>query len=113
MLAHKRVSRMPLLKTIHVESPNPPRIEFDGETLSWYVRFRSTKVVRTIPLRCHPEIATVDLDSNSRVVGIELLGVREFSIARLERIPGIDTSRIDFSKACFMAAKQARNLVPA
>jgi len=44
------------------------------------------------------------MDSKNEIVGLELIGVREFSIGLLRKIAPIDTSKIDFEKARFVHA---------
>ena len=89
-----------------------PTIEFDHRVDAWYVRFRNTKVARTISEERPGVVAAVDLDSRNQVVGLELIGVREFSIQLLRKISPVDTSKINFEKARFVQAS-GRGLVGA
>ena len=81
-----------------------PRIEFDLSVRAWYVRFKTTKVTKTISEDKGGVIAAIDLDANNHVVGVELLGVREFSLQVLKKVSAVDTSEIDFAKARFVHA---------
>lgn len=91
--------------TIQFKAPaKPPTIEFDLAVCAWYIRFRNTKVVKTISEDKPGVVAAIDLDANNDVVGLELLGVREFSIRALRKISPIDTSKVDFERAKFVHA---------
>jgi len=82
----------------------PPTIEFDLSVGAWYIRFRNAKVAKTIAEERPGVVATIDLDAHNEVIGLELIGVREFSIGLLRKISSIDTSKIDFDKAKFVHA---------
>jgi hypothetical protein len=71
---------------------------------AWYVRFKNAKVAKTLCDERPGIIATIDLDSKNEVIGIELLGVKQFSIQMLRRISPVDTSRVDFERAKFVQA---------
>ncbi len=92
---------------------NPPRIEFDQKVRGWYLRFRKTKVAKTISEERPGVVWAIDLDSNNRVVGLELIGVEEFTIEKLRTISPIDTSKIDFDRAVFIPAATRRTPVSA
>ena len=93
------------MNRIQFRAPNrPPTIEFDHSVGAWYVRFRSGKVKRTISEEKPGVVAAIDLDANNQVVGIELIGVKEFSISLLRKIAPMDTSKVDFDRARFVRA---------
>ncbi len=87
-------------------------IEFDQSVRAWYVRFRKGKVVKTVSDEMPGTIYVIDLDERNQVIGIELLGVQEFSINAVRSISRIDTSKVDFEKARFMPASP-KNTQPA
>ena len=90
-MAHKRVL---------IQAPaKPPRIEFDASVMGWYVRFTRAKVARTISEKQSGFVYAIDLDASGDIIGFELLGVKEFSIARLIKNPAVDFSRTDFTRA--------------
>lgn len=89
---------------ITVRSSNPPVIEFDHESHAWYIRFKRAKVAKTVHRDRPNVVLSIDLDSAGDVVGVELLGVREFSINLLKRIARIDAPHINFDRAKFVAA---------
>ncbi|MEY2429233.1 MAG: hypothetical protein QOJ40_2118 [Verrucomicrobiota bacterium] len=99
---------------VRFEAPtNPPKIEFDLSVGAWYIRFRNTKVARTISEERPGVITAIDLDSHGRVIGVELIGVKEFTIQKLRTISPVDTSKIDFDKAKFVPAARCREPVSA
>jgi len=81
-----------------------PVIEFDQSVGAWYLRFRDTKVARTISEDKPGYVAAIDLDAHNRVVGLELIGVREFTISWLKKAAPMDVSGIDFDNAIFVPA---------
>lgn len=88
-----------------IPSSNPPTIEFDQSVGAWYVRFKTSKVSKTVPQNIPGLVAAIDLDSDDEVVGLELIGVREFSIGLLKKVAPIDISKIDFDNARFVHAR--------
>jgi hypothetical protein len=102
------------LNRIHFKAPKrPPVIECDSTVRAWYVRFRQTKVAKTVSEDKPGYIAAIDLDADNEVVGIELIGVKEFSISWLRRAAPVDVSKIDFERATFVPATAARDVVAA
>jgi|ERR1041384_4367402 uncharacterized protein YuzE len=93
-----------MIDRITVRSSNPPSIEFDHNVRAWYIRFKKAKVAKTVHKDRSNIVLAVDLDSNNEVVGVELLGVREFSINLFKKITNIDAPKIDFNRARFVAA---------
>ena len=100
--------RMDHMNKIQFEGPpstrKPPTIEFDSSIDAWYVRFRKGKVAKTISEDKPGPIAAIDLDANNQVIGLELIGVKEFSIKWLRKVSPVDVSRIDFDGARFIPA---------
>jgi len=90
----------------------PPTIEFDLSVGAWYIRFSNARIVKTVSEEKPGVIFAIDLDSKNEIVGLELIGVREFSIGLLRKIAPIDTSKVDFDKAKFVHASR-RDLVEA
>jgi hypothetical protein len=72
--------------------------------MAWYVRFRTAKVAKTTSVECSGVICAVDLDSKNQVVGVELLGVPEFTIRGFRALAGIDSSKVNFEEARFVPA---------
>ena len=74
---------------IRVESKNAPVVEFDSAAHAAYVRFSTDKVRRTLVVDVQRCLVTVDLNQSGDVVGIELIGVPEFSINKLIEKAGV------------------------
>jgi uncharacterized protein YuzE len=70
---------------IRITSTTPPVVEIDSQSHAAYVRFKTTKVVRTQPVEKAGAPVTIDFDARGEVVGIELIGVVEFSVKWLLR----------------------------
>jgi uncharacterized protein YuzE len=68
-----------------VASSRPPIVEIDTEATATYVRFGRGKVARTEPYGGTDSFVMVDFDRQNRVLGIELIGKKEFSIVHLLR----------------------------
>lgn len=66
-----------------------PVVEIDSETLAAYVRFTDHPVAETRPAPAEDCIVTVDFDASGKVIGVELIGVREFRVDQLLRLAGI------------------------
>jgi hypothetical protein len=105
MLVDERMEHVNKIRWIARKTNRPPTIEFDPSIDTWYVRFRRAKVARTISAHDKPgPMAVIDLDVNNEVIGLELIGVREFSIAWLRRNSPVDLSEVDFERARFVHA---------
>jgi|SRR5882724_10798155 len=89
---------------IFVRSRTPPIVEIDTSAGAAYVRFRRTRVARTQQLPRPGVIVTVDYDSGGEVIGIELLGVREFGIIKLLEVAQAKTPNIDLNRARYIRA---------
>jgi len=68
-----------------VASKRPPTVEIDTEASAAYVRFGRGKVARTAPYAGPKNMVMVDFDARGRVLVIEVIGSKEFSIDRLLR----------------------------
>ena len=102
MLANQRMEH---LNRLQFKAPrNPPTIEFDQSVGAWYLRFRQGKVAKTISEDKPGYIAAIDLDARNQIVGLELIGVKEFTISWLRRIAPIDVSKVNFDLAKFVPA---------
>lgn len=74
---------------IHVQSKNPPVVELDSAAHAAYIRFTREKVKRTVVVTVDHCLVTMDLTDNGDVIGIEMVGVKEFSIDELIKKAGI------------------------
>lgn len=68
------------LNKIEFQTGSQPIVELDLEAHAAYVRFSHNKIVKTQPVTTTECIVTIDFDANGEVVGIELVGVKEFGI---------------------------------
>ena len=68
---------------IIVKCKTPPTVEIDTEASAAYVRFKRTKIARTLRHGAKWPIVTVDLDVHGEVVGIEFVGVKKFNLGYL------------------------------
>ena len=85
-----------------------PTIEFNPGVRAWYIRFIKAKVAKTIAsdeTNDHRYMHTIDIDANGNVIGVELLGVPEFTIKKFRSMVPMDTSKIDFESARFVPAQ--------
>jgi Protein of unknown function (DUF2283). len=96
---------MPVPEEILIKSSSDPTVEIDTAAGAAYVRFkRSTRVARTVHLPRHDAIVTIDYDRGGDVIGLELLGVKEFSIRKLLKIADARTPNTDLSRTRYVGA---------
>ena len=94
---------------IMIKSSTPPTVEFDSCTLAWYVRFSKRPVAKTLSEDKTGAVVAIDLDSRGEVVGVELLGVRQFEINMIQKMARIDAPNIDMTRVRFIPAAQAEH----
>lgn len=87
-----------------VPSGVAPTIEFDPAVMAWYVRFGSAKVAKTIADDAPGHLCTIDLDDRNRVIGVEILGAKQFSIEMFRKLNLVDLTKVNFEKARFIPA---------
>ncbi len=87
---------------IIVNSSSPPVVEFDGSVRGWYVRFSKRRIARTLSEDKSGVVVTIDLDDRGEIVGVELIGVKEFTLGMLQKFANIETPNIDFGRTRFM-----------
>lgn len=105
MLAHERLlRRMKHHARIIVKSSSPPVVEFDGSVRAWYVRFSKRRIARTLSEDKPGVVVTIDLDDRGEIVGVELIGVKEFTLGMLQKFAHIETPNIDFGRTRFIHA---------
>jgi uncharacterized protein YuzE len=77
---------------IHVESTTTPVVELDSAAHAAYIRFSSEKVKKTVVVDVDHCLVTMDVSEAGKVIGVELIGVAEFSIDKLikkARVTGV------------------------
>jgi len=103
MLAHNRLE---MKNRIIIKNAPAPTLEIDPEAEAVYIRFSRAKVARTIaedtPRR--GAVVTTDLDAKNNLVGVEIVGVKEFSIKAIRHALPEDYQKIDFERARFVPA---------
>jgi len=92
--------------TIKVNSNTPPTVELDSEAHAAYVRFTKRVVYRTEVVACDTSIVTIDIARDGSVIGVELVGVAEFTIGRLLEGAGISAPKTALNNARYVAAKK-------
>lgn len=89
-----------------VRSKTPPTVEIDTEAGAAYVRFKraETRVVRTKQLPRSGIVVTLDFDREDEVIGVELIGVREFSIVKLLEVAQVRAPNTNLNMARYVGA---------
>ena len=97
---------MKTLASIAVGSAHPPVIEIDPECGCAYLRFKpAAKVARTKVIGTSDRVSTtVDYDARNEVVGIELIGVKEFSVHAIRSMLPRSARNLDLERARFVLA---------
>ena len=90
-----------------VESSQPPVVEIDSRTRAAYIRFKKAKVARTVSPETSGAIVAVDLDRNDNVIGVELIGVREFSLTVLLRKLPFLRAKVPIARARYVPTRFA------
>ena len=93
--------------SFQVQSATPPTLEIDTQASSVYVRFKRAVVAKTISNESKFAHFAVDLNSRNEVIGIEAVGVREFSLTAILRRAKVTAPRLDVSKARYISAELA------
>jgi uncharacterized protein YuzE len=92
------------IKRFVVASSRPPVVEIDTEATAAYVRFGRGKVARTEPFGGVDSLVMVDYDRQDRVLGIELIGPKEFGITHLLRDFPVQIDAAALSRARYVSA---------
>jgi len=91
-----------------VKSAQAPTVEIDKCVSAVYVRFqKNAKVAKTVEVDSPKAIVTVDLDAHNEVIGIELIGVKEFSIVRLLQKAQVQAPHVDLQKTRYIQTRRA------
>lgn len=72
-----------------VNSAKPPVVEIDAANMAFYVRFKKTRVERTIPRECPTAVLNIDLDASGEAVGVELVGMNNLSIQSILKMANV------------------------
>jgi uncharacterized protein YuzE len=89
-----------------VKSKTPPTVEIDTEAGAAYVRFKraETRIVQTRRVPRPGVVVTIDYDRDSEVIGVELLGVKEFSIVKLLSVAQVSAPHANLCDARYIGA---------
>lgn len=105
MLDFDRLLRM---KGFFVKSSSPPTVEIDSCASSVYIRFqKSAKIARTVSEDRPGVFVAVDLDATGGVIGVELVGVKEFGVSVLMSKAQIQAPKVDFSRTRYISTRQS------
>src|SRR5437764_15310938 len=98
------------LNRIVIHDKTPRSVEIDPSCHSAYIRFSNNRVKKTLSDKRGGTIVSIDLDSGGHVIGIELVGVKEFSISAIRHHLPEQFRKVDFERARFTpAAEVARH----
>jgi uncharacterized protein YuzE len=90
---------------IIVKCKRPPTVEIDTEASAAYVRFKRTKIARTLRQGSKWPIVTVDLDAQGEVVGVEFVGVRKFNLGYLLKQVPLKAPSHAIDRASYVSAE--------
>ncbi len=90
---------------INISTKRPPVVELDSSAHAAYVRFSKKRVAATKIVSEDKHIVTIDLDTKGEVVGVELVGVEEFSITGLLKLAGIAIPKSLLAETSYVPAK--------
>jgi uncharacterized protein YuzE len=88
-----------------VKSQKPPIVEIDSQAASVYVRFKSGKIAKTVAQPCETMHVAVDLDSDGDVIGVEAVGITEFTIQFILKQASVKAPAIAVSRARYVPAE--------
>lgn len=80
---------------------NAPIIEVDSVAASVYIRFKRGKIARTIPRKCRSMHIAIDVDQKGEVIGVEAVGVTEFSLGKILEQADVTAPNINLADARF------------
>ena|SRR5438067_3592471 len=92
------------VETITVESSAVPTVEIDTAVRAAYIRFSNEKVAKTISDNRPGVVVAIDLNAKGKVIGIELIGVSDFSIETLLKLARAKAPRSDLSQTRYVKA---------
>jgi len=90
---------------INIPTKNPPVVELDSDSCAAYVRFSNKSVAKTEVLTEDKVTVTIDINANGDVVGVELVGVKEFNVNHLLKVAGRTAPRRMLENARYIPAK--------
>jgi len=82
-----------------IASNSTPIVEIDTEATAAYVRYSRGKVAKTQPFGSRDSMVMVDFDTRGRVLGIEIVGIQEFSVSKLHKNAPVRLSKSTMNRA--------------
>jgi uncharacterized protein YuzE len=90
-----------------VQSKMAPVVELDSNAQAAYIRFSKAKVASTEVLACDREVITADLSKKGDLIGLELVGVDEFTLSALLKACRVQAPKSLVDRARYFRAKPA------
>lgn len=86
-----------------------PTVEVDTEAGAAYIRFRKGKVAKTVVQQGGMPLVTIDLDKAGNVLGVEIVGVEEFTLGvLLEKVPFVQISQVEAGEVRYVRARSLK-----
>jgi uncharacterized protein YuzE len=85
-----------------VKSAGPPTVEVDPQAQAVYVRFKKATIAKTVTRPCETMNIAIDLDASGSVIGIEIIGMTEFTIGSILKKADVTAPNVDLSRTRFM-----------
>jgi uncharacterized protein YuzE len=92
------------LNRLMLKTRAAPVVEIDPACHAVYVRFSSARVHKTLSDNRGAAVLAVDVDAKGQIIGIELVGVQNISIAAIRQALPDQFKAIDFERASFTTA---------
>jgi uncharacterized protein YuzE len=89
------------LNQLHVPAPRGGKltVEIDNSSHSVYIRFKTAKIHKTLSDDRENRVLAIDVDLRGEIIGIELVGIQDFSISQIRRRLPERLKKIDFEQA--------------
>lgn len=97
-------------KRLKIKTAQVPVVEIDPQAGAVYIRFNRHKVARTDVRQEWPHIA-VDFSKSNEVIGIEAIGMDEFTITTILKKADIDFSKPLAQRARYVPVKSSKVLL--
>lgn len=88
-----------------VKGRPPTTVEVDSRAAAVYIRFKRANVARTVPQHCSHMHIAVDLDAKGEVIGIEAVGITQFSLSLILEKASVRAPQVDFSRTRYVPAE--------
>ena len=92
------------IRRFRIKSTRPPVVEIDSSAQAVYVRFKKSKVARTVDTGATLMHIAIDLDANDEVIGVECVGVTQFNIEFVLKKAKVEAPRSVIAKTRYIPA---------